>query len=833
MPIDADARGLAAYANTSAGISAAGGALRTDLLIPTAWATATAYAANAAVTQGGVAYLAVITHTSGTFATDLAAGKWVVYQGVSQVNLADSATSTLGAGLVGYRKTTVLDAIDQRQPELRLHRLKSALATITETSSGTASIMMFGDSITRSLWPEAVTRQLYRAYGFRGVFCSLNNAINGPLYDVSNLTGGAASGTVSNNNHWTVAPNGASFSLSASGHRVTFGGLVNFHPLAYTNRATIVYVKKSGGGIFKVQTLRANGGEQYPQDVVGSTAVDTSDTTTSLATLQIDLPAREIGNKVSILWQSGGDVEIIGCLMEDTTAAGLIMSYMDAAGIDMNNTNTLISAGLSTLLTLVHPDLIYWSMKDGATSAVVTPKITAHQTLWDGAYTTNWLYSAPYPDTVSQTEAAARGQADPVIAHAIANGHDYWNPLPDCPTYAYATSRSWITDGTHFTSLACNTLSPRLWRATGLLPAFRAGTTNANLRAPAAAVDTLMVNNADYATTLRSLRESAILSGKRGIKFSASTDSYALSQAATTAPRTGSYTFVWFGRIPTGSPVNMELVSLRTSGFGGNQNGAATLSLETASIRLYQRSTAGTTVSWASSAAGAAAWAMSGQIVMIVARRDASLTDDPPINLFLEAARYIPSNQFSGDPLTDITATLVKVGDGTNIISTSDIECYGAAYYTSALGDATLALASLTGQLPSGYDTGWQFNAGFGAVVGNLAEKPGDLIGTYTWLAPTPNRTVRVVTAAGAVTVSAMDDIVVIAKTTGAATAANLPAGVKGMRRVIKDGKGDAATNNITITPASGNIDGAATKVISANYGAAEIIYSGTQWLSI
>lgn len=88
----------------------------------------------------------------------------------------------------------------------------------------------------------------------------------------------------------------------------------------------------------------------------------------------------------------------------------------------------------------------------------------------------------------------------------------------------------------------------------------------------------------------------------------------------------------------------------------------------------------------------------------------------------------------------------------------------------------------------------------------------------------------RVVTAAGAVTVSATDDVVVVNKTVGAATTVNLPAGFTGRRYTIKDGKGDAAANNITITPAAGNIDGAGTLVISANYGKATIVYNGTQW---
>jgi len=90
----------------------------------------------------------------------------------------------------------------------------------------------------------------------------------------------------------------------------------------------------------------------------------------------------------------------------------------------------------------------------------------------------------------------------------------------------------------------------------------------------------------------------------------------------------------------------------------------------------------------------------------------------------------------------------------------------------------------------------------------------------------------RVVTAAGAVTVSATTDFFVcINKTVGAATTVNLPSSpATGLYYKIKDCKGDAATNNITVTPAAGTIDGGATAVINSPYAAIDVIYNGTEW---
>ena len=64
------------------------------------------------------------------------------------------------------------------------------------------------------------------------------------------------------------------------------------------------------------------------------------------------------------------------------------------------------------------------------------------------------------------------------------------------------------------------------------------------------------------------------------------------------------------------------------------------------------------------------------------------------------------------------------------------------------------------------------------------------------------------------------------------AVAVNLPAGTTGQLFYVKDGLGLAApATPITITPAAGNIDGAATATIDAPYGSLTLVYSGTQWL--
>ena len=49
---------------------------------------------------------------------------------------------------------------------------------------------------------------------------------------------------------------------------------------------------------------------------------------------------------------------------------------------------------------------------------------------------------------------------------------------------------------------------------------------------------------------------------------------------------------------------------------------------------------------------------------------------------------------------------------------------------------------------------------------------------------------------------------------------------------ILKDEGGSAGTNNITITPQSGNIDGQANVKIVVNYGVARLYTNGTDWFT-
>lgn len=87
-----------AIANNSIGIQQLQTALATGVNPAAAWATNTSYVAQSStVYQGNDVYLCLVSHTSGVFATDLAAGKWVLILNFDQYVTAASSSATAAA----------------------------------------------------------------------------------------------------------------------------------------------------------------------------------------------------------------------------------------------------------------------------------------------------------------------------------------------------------------------------------------------------------------------------------------------------------------------------------------------------------------------------------------------------------------------------------------------------------------------------------------------------------------------------------------------------------------------------------------------------------------
>lgn len=96
--------------------------LTTDFITPvppaTVWATATAYVVGDAVYNGSKLYKCIVAHTSGTFATDLAAGKWLQLVDFTPAGGISGAQVSYDPTASGMAATNVQEAIDEVEDRL-------------------------------------------------------------------------------------------------------------------------------------------------------------------------------------------------------------------------------------------------------------------------------------------------------------------------------------------------------------------------------------------------------------------------------------------------------------------------------------------------------------------------------------------------------------------------------------------------------------------------------------------------------------------------------------------------------------------------------------------
>ncbi len=174
----------------------------------------------------------------------------------------------------------------------------------------------------------------------------------------------------------------------------------------------------------------------------------------------------------------------------------------------------------------------------------------------------------------------------------------------------------------------------------------------------------------------------------------------------------------------------------------------------------------------------------------------------------------------------------------TVIVANSTVSGGGSVDYTFLDGGTATAItigagAQLTLRTSQIGSTNTNAISGSGALIYGVISFTGtsSLISTTT---QTPivfsNNAVAVVSASGASYTTKPQDAVILVDGNVTATIVPLTSPTKGQMHRIKDSAGTAAANNITVTPSGKNIDGAASHVISTNYGSIDIVYNGTEW---
>jgi hypothetical protein len=184
-----------------------------------------------------------------------------------------------------------------------------------------------------------------------------------------------------------------------------------------------------------------------------------------------------------------------------------------------------------------------------------------------------------------------------------------------------------------------------------------------------------------------------------------------------------------------------------------------------------------------------------------------ALTPSNATSLF--STNALPATQ-GGTGLKSPTAHSLIVAEGGSAFNVLGVASNGQIPIGSAGADPVLAT------LTAG--TNVSITNGAGSI--SIAASTQAVVWNYTATAVTPY------------TVAATDNYI-SADTTGGAFSVQLPnAPTTGRIFTVKDGKGDAGTNHLTVTTVGGavNIDGATTYVISTNYGSAQFIFNGTSY---
>ena len=144
---------------------------------PSGWLTATVYNLGDYVQTGGVYYYCLIAHTSGTFATDLAAGKWYALTmkdaSTGILELPTSYTANELAALKFTQSADVLTVCHPNHPPMQLSRYSTTKWTFQEQSLTKGPFKALNTDKTIMVWSSANVGSV-TLYSTNNLFTSAN-----------------------------------------------------------------------------------------------------------------------------------------------------------------------------------------------------------------------------------------------------------------------------------------------------------------------------------------------------------------------------------------------------------------------------------------------------------------------------------------------------------------------------------------------------------------------------------------------------------------------------------------------------------------------------------
>ena len=173
----------------------------------------------------------------------------------------------------------------------------------------------------------------------------------------------------------------------------------------------------------------------------------------------------------------------------------------------------------------------------------------------------------------------------------------------------------------------------------------------------------------------------------------------------------------------------------------------------------------------------------------------------------------------------------IRTSDGSDITFKPGDKTSGTGGNVNVYGGDTSAVGSLGGNVVLTPGTG---GAGTGKILVSTDYYSSDENSVVSRLNQTTLMTV-VVTTDATHNVAQNEQLILVNRTTSATTTVVLPSTSNTGKVVrVKDAKGEAGTQTITINVSGGgNIDGTTSKTITTAYGSLAFLWSGTQWLTL
>lgn len=311
------------------------------------WVTATAYTVGDVIETGGSAYICIVAHTSGTFATDLTAVKW---------QLVASASLPSQSGNSGQYLTT--DGSVSSWNDISTTWLPLTGGAITGDNTHTGDIIMSGQSVNEAVHSEAAhatTSDIWEG----GNTCLLTGGVV-TFTDVADAPqAGAVRYVVANDAH-IITDNAALEVDGNANYTCASGDLLRFEAkTTSTFRVSVLSHGDSAGTDtnYVKQMVHTSDGEL----ATGTTAIPHDDTIPqntegdeymTLAITPTDTSSR-LKIEVVVAGTINGDVRVTTALFQDSTANALAATQIlqSANWANTMSFNYVMTAGTTSATT--------------------------------------------------------------------------------------------------------------------------------------------------------------------------------------------------------------------------------------------------------------------------------------------------------------------------------------------------------------------------------------------------------------------------------------------------------------------------------------------------